>query len=125
MNKYENIDEVAAAFRKLPGVVSVEVKEETVRMVVTVVRSREDRNTVYDKESEILEESGGGTEYRFRVEVDPQVTFTPDDFKRKGPLIDRITTDPQNHDRKIVTKPESHDRKIDPEDVAKALGADV
>ena len=94
-------------------------------MVVTVVRSREDRNTVYDKESEILEESGGGTEYRFRVEVDPQVTFTPDDFKRKGPLIDRITTDPQNHDRKIVTKPESHDRKIDPEDVAKALGADV
>lgn len=119
-DKYGNLEEVAAAFRELPGVVSVAVEERTVVMVTVVEEgSKEERHRVYDKEAEVMDRFSD-TPFEFRVV--PQVTITTEDFKRKGPLIDPIG---KNQERRIVTKQENHERRIDPDKVVEALCAEI
>ncbi len=106
---YESLDEVAAAFRDLPGVVSVTVEELTIRLVTTVVKgTQEDRQRVFDKEVEVMGASPVGSRYEFRVEL-----RSPEDSKIGSKHLDR----------KINVKPSS-ERKVDPAKVAEALGAE-
>jgi len=106
---YESLDEVAAAFRDLPGVVSVKVEERTIRLVTTVVKgTRGDRQRVFDKEAEVMGASPSGTRYEFRVEL-------------RSPEGSKVGS--KHLDRKINVKP-STERKVNPAKVADALGAE-